>query len=853
MSAKRYASSVVEPKWQAYWEDMGLFEARRDPSKPKYYCLMMYPYPSGALHMGHVMNYTIGDVLVRYHLMKGHNVFSPMGWDSFGLPAENAAIKVGIHPQVSIRGNIDTMRAQIRRAGWGYDWSRELATSDPEYYRWTQWLFLKFFHNGLAERKRAPVNWCEPCHTVLANEQVHSGCCERCGAPVAQRDLEQWFFSMSKYAQRLLDNHQKLDGWPERVIKMQQDWVGRSEGAQVDFTIAETGETLSCFTTRPDTLWGVTFMCMAPEHPMIEGLVKGRPQEAEVLAAVREMRTQGTAEREAAETEKVGVFTGCHVVNPVNGEKVPLWVANFAVMTYGTGAVMSVPAHDQRDFEFAKKYGLPIQVVIQPADTALDPAAMTAAYEHDGVQVNSGPFDGRPNREAIPDIAKHLEQIGKGGPAVSYRLRDWLLSRQRYWGAPIPIVYCDACGAVPVPEEDLPVLLPKDVEFMPTGESPLARCEAFVNTPCPACGKPAKRETDTMDTFVDSAWYFLRYCSPRDSFQAFDPKDVAYWMPVDQYVGGIEHATMHLIYCRFFTQVMHDLGLLPFDEPATKLFCQGMVCKVAHYCAKCKWVSEDDVHDGRCQICGGAVTSEVTKMSKSKLNTVSPDEIMANLGADAMRLYVLSDTPPDRNQVWNEDGLHGAHRTLGRLWSTVQDGLDKVAGAEPYAGSAAGLDEPSAALYRKVHETIKRVTENIEGEMHFNTAISAVIELMNETRARADAQPGVLRAVLEAMVVLLSPIVPHMAEELWQDLGHEPTIFHEPWPTWDESALAEDMVELAVQINSKVRGRIQVPADASPQAIEQAALAADAVQKHLAGRAPKKVIVVPGRLVNVVG
>ena len=853
MPTKDYVFADIEPKWQAYWEDIGLFEARRDGSKPKYYCLTMYPYPSGALHMGHVMNYTIGDVLVRYHLMKGFNVFSPMGWDSFGLPAENAAIKLAIHPEDSTSHNIETMRSQIKRAGWGYDWQRELATSDPEYYKWTQWLFLKFHENGLVVKKRAPVNWCGQCGTVLANEQVHDGHCERCSAVVEQRDLEQWFFTMSKYAQRLLDNHAKLDGWPERVLKMQTEWIGRSEGAQVDFQIPETGEMLSCFTTRPDTLYGVTFMCIAPEHPLIEKLVKGLPQEAEVMAAVRKMRQQGTSEREQVETEKVGVFTGCHVVNPVNGERVPLWVANFAVMTYGTGAVMSVPAHDQRDFEFARKYGLPVQVVIKPTDRDLVADDMAKAYEEDGVQVNSGPFDGMPNREAIPKIAEHLEKIGKGKPTVNYRLRDWLLSRQRYWGAPIPIIYCDDCGAVPVPEEDLPVLLPRDVAFMPTGDSPLALCESFVNAPCPKCGRPAKRETDTMDTFVDSSWYFLRYCSPRDATQVYDRDEVEYWMPVDQYVGGIEHASMHLIYCRFFTQVLHDLGLLSFDEPATKLFCQGMVCKMAHYCPKCKWVPEEDVLDGVCQTCGQKVKSEVTKMSKSKLNTTNPDETMANLGADTLRLYILSDTPPDRDQVWNDEGLHGAHRLVGRFWATVQENLPKVEDTLAFDGPSDSLDPASTALHRKAHQTIKRVTENIDDEMHFNTAISAVIELLNEIRTQASASPAVVRKALETMVTMLSPVIPHVAEELWQDLGHEPSIFNTPWPTWDESALAEEVVELPIQVNGKLRGRIQVPADASEAAIREAALADDAVQKHLAGREPKKVIVVPGRLVNIVG
>ncbi len=850
---KDYRFNDIEPKWQAYWNEIGLFKARRDPSKPKYYCLTMYPYPSGALHMGHVINYTIGDVIVRYRLMQGYNVLSPMGWDSFGLPAENAAIKLGIHPEDSTNANIDKMRAQIQRAGWGYDWSREIATSHPGYYKWTQWLFLKFYEKGLAIKKRAPVNWCPSCNTVLANEQVHAGSCERCGTTVEQKDLEQWFFAMSKYAQRLLDNHAQLKGWPERVIKMQQEWIGRSEGARVDFTIAETGDTLSCFTTRPDTLYGVTFMSLAPEHPIIPKLVKGKPNEAEVLEAVRRMRLQGTSEREAVDTEKVGVFIGCHVINPVNGERVPLWVANFAVMTYGTGAVMSVPAHDQRDFEFAKKYGLPIRIVIQPPDRELDPDAMTEAYEDDGVQVNSQQFDGMPNREAIRAISQYLKEIGKGEPTVNYRLRDWLLSRQRYWGAPIPIIYCDDCGVVPVPEEDLPVRLPREVEFKPTGESPLASCEAFVNCACPKCGKPARRETDTMDTFVDSSWYFLRYCSPRDEERVFDPEEVRYWMPVDQYIGGIEHATMHLIYCRFFTMVLHDLGLVDFDEPATNLFCQGMVCKEAHYCQKCKWLKDDEVFEGKCQKCGGPVVSEVTKMSKTKLNTVSPDEIMNSMGADTVRLYMLSDTPPDRDQVWSDEALRGAHRTINRVWATVRERLDAIRDVDAFAGDPASLSGDSDALYRKTHQTIRRVTDAFETNWTFNTAIAALIELLNEIRARGDAAPAVQRAALETLVTLMAPITPHLCEELWEALGREPSIFRAPWPECDEAALVQDTVELPVQVNGKVRARIRVPADADQDAVSAAALADETVQKFLQGREPKKVIVVPGRLVNVVG
>ncbi|HUW33993.1 MAG TPA: leucine--tRNA ligase, partial [Planctomycetota bacterium] len=680
-----YNFREIETKWQRVWDQQQRFKAVLRAGKPKCYVLCMYPYPSGALHMGHVINYTIGDVIVRYRMMKGFNVLSPMGWDSFGLPAENAAIKGGMHPEESTNGNIAKMRAQMHRAGWAYDWSREIATSHPGYYKWTQWLFLQFYKAGQAFKKRAGVNWCPKDNTVLANEQVQDGRCERCGTVVKQRDLEQWFFKMSSDAERLLRNHEQLKGWPERVLKMQAEWIGRSEGARIDFTITETGDPLPVFTTRPDTVYGVTFMSIAPEHPLVDKLMKGHPREQEVMSAVREMQRGGTAERERVDMEKIGIATGFHVTNPLNGDEVPLYVANFALMTYGTGAVMSVPAHDQRDFEFARKYGLPIKIVIQPPDGTLD-GKLAHAYEGDGVQMNSGPFNGLPNREAMTKIVRHLEKNGWGQGTVNYRLRDWLLSRQRYWGAPIPIVYCKTCGEMPVPEKDLPVLLPRNVEFKPTGESPLARCPEFVNTTCPQCGGPARRETDTMDTFVDSSWYFLRYLSPRDDRKALDPEAIRSWMPVDQYIGGIEHATMHLIYCRYFTHVLHDLGLVPLEEPIANLFCQGMVCKEAFYCEEDKWLREDEVAEGRCKKCGKPVHAEVAKMSKSRLNVVSPDDIMHRLGADTLRLYILSDTPPERDQLWNDEGLMGAHRFLNRLWSTVQDNLPVIRSAGPVGG-----------------------------------------------------------------------------------------------------------------------------------------------------------------------
>jgi len=861
MGSRDYDFASIEARWQERWEEMGLFSAREDDSRPKCYVLSMYPYPSGVLHMGHVINYTIGDVVVRYKLLRGFKVLSPMGWDSFGLPAENAAIRTGVHPHEFTEGNIARMTEQMRRAGWGYDWDREIATSHPDYYRWTQWLFLRFLGKGLAFKKKAPVNWCPSCQTVLANEQVKDGGCERCGTQVEQRDMDQWFFRMSAYAQRLLDNHHRLEGrWPEAVLKLQKEWIGRSEGARVEFVVAETGDAVPIFTTRPDTLWGVTFMSLAPEHPLVEKLVRGTEHEERVMAAVREMRAAGTSERDLAEREKVGVFTGFHVVNPVNGEKVPLWVANFALMTYGTGAVMAVPAHDQRDFEFARKYGIPIKVVIEPGEKELNPDTMEEAYVDPGVMVGSGPFDGRLNTEAMGDIIGWLEERGHGRREVNYKLRDWLISRQRYWGAPIPVVYCERCGIVPVPEEELPVLLPTDVQFREGGGNPLATSESFVHTSCPACGGPGRRETDTMDTFVDSSWYFLRYCDPHNEEAPFGQEALRHWMPVDQYIGGIEHATMHLIYARFFTMVLHDLGLLEFDEPFERLFCQGMVCKTAYYCPVHKYLKEEEVAGGhregdviaggRCARCGAPVESEMTKISKSKFNIVDPDAMMDRFGADTVRLYMLSDAPPDRMQIWSENGIHGAWRIINRLWSLAQDGMDRV--ASPDEPIPAELDALDREIRRKTHQAIGRVTDAIEGGFQFNTAIARCNELLNALRSGFDSvHPAVLRETLEVILRVLSPIVPHMAEELWERLGHGESIFAAGWPEADPEAAREELVEIAVQVNGKLRSRLQVPPDVTKEELERLALADERVQKFIGGKEVARVIVVPGRLVNV--
>ncbi len=861
MSGAEYSFSEIERKWQSRWHEMGLFEADDSDRRNKRYILCMYPYPSGVLHMGHVINYTIGDVVARYNLLRGFKVLAPMGWDSFGLPAENAAIRTGVHPHRFTQDNIQRMSEQMRRAGWGYDWRRELATSHPDYYRWTQWLFLRFLEQDLAFRKGAPVNWCPSCRTVLANEQVKDGGCERCGTTVEQRDMEQWFFRMSAYAQRLLDNHAKLQGgWPDSVLKLQREWIGRSEGARIYFRVAETGDEVPVFTTRPDTLWGVTFMSIAPQHPLVERLVRGSEHEQRVMAAVREMRAASTSEKEIAEREKVGVFTGFHVVNPVNGEKVPLWVANFALMTYGTGAVMAVPAHDQRDFEFARKYGLDVRVVIEPEGESLDGAVMTEAYVEPGIMIESGPFDGRRNVEAMSDIIGWLDANGLGAAEVNYKLRDWLISRQRYWGAPIPVVYCDECGIVPVPDRELPVLLPTDAQFTHGTGNPLETSPSFLNATCPRCGGPARRETDTMDTFVDSSWYFLRYCDPHNDGQAFGAEAVRRWMPVDQYIGGIEHATMHLIYARFFTMVLRDLGLVDFDEPFRRLFCQGMVCKTAYYCPTHKYIPESDVAGGEregeaivgghCAACGSEVSSEMTKISKSKLNIVDPDAMMDRFGADTVRLYMLSDAPPDRMQIWSENGINGAWRTINRLWSLAAEGLERVAPVSEEAPAV--LDEANREIRRRTHQAIGRVSDAIEGGFQFNTAIARCNELLGLLRARLDdVHPAVLRETLETVLRVLSPITPHLCEELWERLGHSESIFTGGWPEADPEVAAEEEIEVPVQVNGKVRARLHVPPDISRSDLERAALADERIQRLTAGKEIVKVIVVPGRLVNL--
>ncbi|MCA1961928.1 MAG: leucine--tRNA ligase [Desulfomonile sp.] len=821
---KRYDPDAVETKWQRFWEDEKIFKAEKDSTKQKYYLLEMFPYPSGSLHMGHVRNYSIGDVVARFKMMRGLNVLHPMGWDAFGMPAENAAIKNRSHPAIWTMQNIDHMRDQLKRMGFSYDWDRELATCHPEYYRWEQWLFLRMLERGLVYRKKSIVNYCEPCQTVLANEQVEAGCCWRCGTPVVQREQQGWFFKITNYAEELLDWCDRLTGWPEKVLTMQRNWIGRSRGARIFFDLEDGGGSIEVFTTRPDTLYGATFMSLAPEHPLCLELSTGTPQEKQVREFINRVLTQDWQSRTGEEAEKEGVFTGAYCVNPLTGRRIPVYVANFVLYDYGTGAVMAVPAHDQRDFEFARKYGLPIVVVIQPDGDRLDPATMSEAYVDQGVLVNSGEFDGMDNISAMGAIAQKLASMGKGGPTINYRIRDWGISRQRYWGAPIPVIHCPKCGVVPVPDEALPVVLPTDIEFPESGRSPLPDLDWWVNVDCPACGGPARRETDTMDTFVESSWYFDRYACPRYNKGMIDQDEVDYWLPVDQYIGGIEHAILHLLYSRFFTKVLRDMGIKKSDEPFTNLLTQGMVIK-----------------DG-------------AKMSKSKGNVVDPEELVSKYGADTVRLFCLFAAPPERDLDWTSEGVEGASRFLNRVWNLIHQFKDLRAGQPTTTAEG-----PARSIRRLTHRTIKKVTEDIETRFHFNTAVAAIMEMTNEL-SRVDpqevqAKPDVAAAYLEALkavVVLLSPFVPHVAEELWEALGGRPGMVRVPWPTYDSALLVQDEVLIVVQVNGKKRGEVIVPADASEEVVKKAALAASNVQRFIEGKTVRKAVLVPGKLLNLV-
>jgi len=877
MEQERYEPARIESHWRDWWDEQGIFRCDLDEPRPKFYCLVMFPYPSGALHVGHGRNYILGDVVARYMAMRGYNVLHPMGWDAFGLPAENEAIRKGMHPQRSVSRNIAIMKRQIRSLGIGYDWSREINTSDPAYYKWTQWVFLQLYKRGLAYRKDAPVNWCPSCQTGLANEEVVAGLCERCGTPVVQRDLPQWFFKITEYAQRLLDDLSLLGKWPEHVRTMQANWIGRSEGALVNFELAHTREPMPCFTTRPDTLWGVTFMSLAPEHPKVPELVAGTEYEKPVLEFVDRARRQARSARASESVQKEGVFTGRYVINPVNGEKVPLWVANYALMEYGTGAVMAVPAHDQRDFEFARQYDLPVRVVIQPDGEQLRAEDMTEAYEGPGVMVDSGPFDGTRVPEGIPEIIRHLERNGMGHSQVNYRLRDWLISRQRYWGAPIPIVHCPECGTVPVPEEQLPVMLPEDVDFTPRGKSPLAFVDEFVNTSCPRCGGEARRETDTIAQWLCSCWYFLRYVSPDCAEAPFDRAQVDRWLPVDLYIGGVEHAVLHLLYSRFIVKVLHDAGHVSFVEPFTALFTQGMICKQSYVCTRCHKIVSDDPNVREPCSCdvgvelptrierGIDVVSSLDKMSKSKGNVVTFDEVIERYGADTLRLYTLAIGPPERDAEWQDSGIVGYHRFLNRLWDMIVPRSGDFARVPRRKVDPGELQPPWDRAVRLTHATIKKVTQDVEQRWHFNTAIAAVISLLNEltrlplkghyehTEPEAElAQFNAFRFAAESVVKLLAPFVPHVCEELWVRMGNEPSIFRQGWPEYDEEAARAEQVEIPVQVNGKVRDRLTAMRDEDEEAIRERALALRNVARFTRGRRVEKVLVVPNRIVNIV-
>lgn len=821
----QYLPDVIEEKRQKLWEEQKAFEVTEDRTKEKFYLLEMFPYPSGKIHMGHVRNYSIGDALARYKRQRGLNVLHPMGWDAFGMPAENAAIEQGVHPAKWTYDNIAYMRKQLKRLGFSYDWRREIATCDVEYYKWEQWIFLKMFEKGLAYRKSSPVNYCVKCQTVLANEQVEDGLCWRCGEAVIQKELTQWFFAITKYAEELEEYCNKLPGWPERVLNMQKNWIGKSYGVEVTFEI-EGGGALPIFTTRPDTLYGVTFMVLAPEHPLSYRLSEGTPYEKDALAFIEKAKAQTKSLRTEPTTEKEGVFTGRHAINPLNGQRVPIYIGNFVLMEYGTGAIMSVPAHDQRDFEFAKEFGLPIIITIMPEGETLNPEQMSKAYEADGVLVNSGPFNGMKNREAIPKIIEYLEMKGIGRAKVNYRLRDWGISRQRYWGAPIPIIYCDECGIVPVPYEDLPVRLPLHLKVEMVGRSPLAEAPEFYQTKCPTCGRDAKRETDTMDTFVESSWYFLKFTCPDYKEGPLDRERVDYWMPVDQYIGGVEHAILHLLYSRFFNRVLNELGFVGVREPFKNLLTQGMVIK-----------------DG-------------AKMSKSKGNVVDPDYLIERYGADTTRLCCLFAAPPEKDLEWSDKGVEGCFRFLHRVWRLVTERLDILRSSKPTLIPSSGLDGSMELAY-KIHKTIKRVTEDIE-RFHLNTAVASIMELVNaiyrflEKEGDKDEEKGLLRGAIETVIILLYPFVPHITEELWELIGRDCALLRYHWPKYEERYTIEEKVVIAIQVNGKLRDTCEVDRDIDSQRLKELCLLRDKIKRYVDGKEIKKTIVVPNKLVNIV-
>ena len=822
---EKYSPQNIEKKWQSKWLSENVYKTEMDPKKPKYYTLEMFPYPSGNLHMGHVRNYAIGDVLARYKTMEGFNVIHPMGFDAFGMPAENAAIKHGVKPADWTYANMDNMKKQQREMGLSYDWDRFVATCSPDYYRWTQWLFQLFYKRGLAYKKKAYVNWCDTCGTVLANEQVIEGKCWRCDSDVVKKDLSQWFLKITDYADVLLKDLDLLKGWPDRVKTMQENWIGRSEGLEFNLQVPELGEAIAAYTTRPDTVYGITFLALAAEHPLIEKICQNNPKAEEIKAFCKKAQNQSEMERTSSESEKEGIFTGLYAINPFNGNKVEIWVTNYVLAEYGTGAVIGVPSEDQRDWMFAAKYNLKVIITLQPKDRELKLEEMTEAYvDKAGVLVNSAEFSGMDIKAAMKGIMDKAEAEGFGKRRVNYRLRDWLISRQRYWGAPIPVIYCDDCGEQLVPEDQLPVLLPEDVKFEQGTVSPLAQSESFVNCTCPKCGKAARRETDTMDTFICSSWYYLRYTDPHNDKMPFAKDKVNYWAPIDQYIGGIEHAILHLLYSRFFTKVLRDAGLLDFDEPFTRLLTQGMVLK-----------------DG-------------SKMSKSKGNVVSPEEIIGQYGADTARLFILFAAPVDRDLDWSDEGVAGSYRFLKRVWRIMEIFEEKIkAGQDSYDVSA--LTDEEKELRRILHTTIRKVTEDIRDRFMFNTAISSIMELVNAFYGFQDSKDinaGLVREVSLSLLKMLAPFAPHITEELWSMLIGEGSIHQQQWPQWDEAATVQAEVEIVLQINGKVRDRIMIATGISREEMEVAAKANARVQELTAGKNIVKVICVPDKLVNVV-
>lgn len=817
----KYNFSEIEKKWQTKWAEGDVFKVTEDPDKEKYYVLEMFPYPSGKLHMGHVRNYSIGDVLARFKKMKGFNVLHPMGWDSFGLPAENAAIKHGVEPSKWTWENIGEMREQLKELGLSYDWDREVATCHPDYYKWMQWIFIQFYKKGLAYKKENPVNWCPSCQTVLANEQVVDGKCERCKTLVGKKDLSQWYFKITDYAERLLDNLEKLPGWPNKVKLMQKNWIGKSIGAEVTFEIDGFDKGLDVFTTRPDTLYGVTYMVMAPEHPYLKELVAGSEYEEPVNAYVDKVQHMSDIERTSTTNEKTGQFTGRYAINPLTGKKVPIFISDYVLMDYGTGAIMAVPAHDQRDFDFAKKFDLEIIPVVDSDDPEVDVYDLKAAFAAEGTMINSEMFNGMNNKEAIEKIIDYLEEKKIGKQSINYKLRDWLISRQRYWGTPIPMIHCDDCGWVPEKEENLPVLLPADVQFTGKGESPLATSKTFVNTTCPVCGKPARRELDTMDTFLDSSWYFLRYCDPKNTEAPFSKEKVDYWMNVDQYIGGVEHAILHLMYARFFQMALYDLGLVSTEEPFKNLLTQGMVIK-----------------DG-------------AKMSKSLGNVVSPAEIIDKYGADTARLFILFAAPPERELDWSDKGVEGSFRFINRVYRMVYD-FSQNYSEVPESYEISGDADKNMAYW--LNYAIKKVSDDIGERFNFNTAISTIMELVNEMYRYKEGtvNPGLFGAAIKDLIIMLAPFVPHVTEEMWEHLGYEGSVHDQNWPEYDEKALVKDTVEIVVQVNGKIKEKLDIAGGLSREEMEKTAMENEKVKGLIEGKNVVKVIAVPGKLINIV-